>query len=122
RTITNWVEEFADVPRSCQWTRFRFAISDHCGDDQFGIIECSAAGMRKHVAQFAAFVDRTGGLRGAVTADPARKRELFEELMHAAGVFALFRIDLGVRTFEITGTEDAGRPMPRTCHENHVQV
>src|SRR5262249_10061758 len=34
----------------------------------------------------------------------------------------LFGVDLGVCPFEISWTEDAGRPMPRTRHKNHVQV
>ena len=45
-----------------------------------GLSKRSSAGMRKHVPQFASFVDRTGSLRRAVTADAAGKRELFEEL------------------------------------------
>src|SRR5271157_5466324 len=78
--------------------------------------------MRKHVPQFAPFVDRTGSLRRAVTADAARKRELLEELAQATFIFALLGIDLGVRPLEVSWTQDAGRAMPRSRHENHVQV
>ena len=69
--------------------------------------------MRKDVAQFASFVDRTGRFRRAVTADPAWKRELLEELAESPFVLTLFRIDLGVSPFEITGPEHARRSMPR---------
>src|SRR5271167_2681884 len=78
--------------------------------------------MRKDVAQFASFVDRTGRLRRAVTADPAWKRELLEELAESAFVLTFFRIDLGVSAFEISRTENAGRSVPWPRHEDHVQV
>src|SRR5579864_8307607 len=78
--------------------------------------------MGKHVSQFASLMDGTGSFRRAVTADAARKRELLEKLAEPSFVLTLFRIDLGVSPFEITGPENARRSMPRPGHEDHVQV
>ena len=68
------------MPGGRQRAGLRFAVADHRGDDQIRIVERRAAGMREHVAQFAAFVNRAGSLRRAVAADAAGKRELLEEL------------------------------------------
>ena len=101
RAIARRVEELVDVPGGGQRSGLGFAVADHRGDDQVGIVERRAAGVREHVAQLAAFVDRAGRLRRAVAADAAGKGELLEELAQAFVVFALLRIDLGVRSFEI---------------------
>src|SRR5215470_8231346 len=122
RSIANGVQKLANVPGSCQGSGFRFTVSDHCGDDQFWIVESSATGVREHVSQLTTFMDRTGRLRRTVTADTAGERKLLEELVHSAFVFAFFGIDLGVRSLEIPGSQHAGRAMPGTGHEDHVQV
>src|SRR5215469_13949604 len=79
RSIPNWTEELVDVPRGCQWSCLRFTVSNYGCDDQLGIVERSAASVGKHVAQLAAFVNRTRSLRRAVTADAAGERKLLEE-------------------------------------------
>ena len=73
RAVANRVQELADVPGSRQRPGLRFAVAYYCGDDQLGIVECRAAGMGKHIAQFAPFVNRTGSFRRAVAADAAGK-------------------------------------------------
>ena len=73
RPVANWAQEFADVPGSGQWPGLGFSVAHYCGDDQVRIIKCCAAGMRKYVAQFAAFVNRTRSFRRAVAADPPGK-------------------------------------------------
>ena len=110
------------MPRSRQRPGFRLAVAHHRGDDQIGIVESGATSMRQHVAQFAAFVDRAGRFRRAVTPDTAGKRELLEELAQSALVLALFRINLGVSPLEIAGRQNARRAMSRARHEDHVQV
>src|SRR5262249_9023925 len=82
----------------------------------------SAAGVGEHVAQLAPLVNRTGSLRRAVAANAAGKRKLLEELAHAALVFAFLWVDFGVCPFQIARTQQAGSPMPRTRHEDHVEV
>src|SRR5580693_2983004 len=122
RSVSDRVQEFVDVPRSCQRAGFRFTITDDSRDNQVRIVERSPAGVGEHVSQFASFVDRTRSLRRAVTADAARERKLSEELVQATFVFALFRIDLRVGSLKIAWPQDTGRAMSRTGHENHVQV
>ena len=51
------------MPARRQRPGFRLAVADDAGDDQIGIVERRAIGVRDGVAQFAAFVDRAGRLR-----------------------------------------------------------
>ena len=80
---------------------FRFPVADYRRDDQVGIIERGAAGVRKHIAEFAAFMNRARRFRSAVTADAARERELLEELPQSGCIFALVGVDLGVGALQV---------------------
>ncbi len=122
RAVASGIEKLVDVPGSRQRAGFRFAIAHHRGDDQLGIVERRAAGVRQHVAQFAAFVDGARRLRRAMAADPSRKGELLEEFVHAFLVLALLRINLRVRAFQVDGPQYAGRAVSRTGQEDHVQI
>src|SRR6476619_1939153 len=77
--VANGIEKLVDVPGSSQWTSFSFAITDHCRDDQVGIIERSAARVRQNITQLASFVDRAWRFGSAVTADATGKRKLLEK-------------------------------------------
>ena len=55
------------------------AVADHAGDDQVGIVEGRAEGMRQRIAEFAALVDRAGHVRRGVAWNAARKGELPEQ-------------------------------------------
>jgi len=55
-------------------------------------------------------------------ADVAGKGELFEEFLHALGVFALVRIHLRIGAFQIGGAEHAGGSVSGAGHEDHIQV
>ena len=110
------------MPGSCQRAGFRFAIADHRRDDQLWIVERCAAGMRKHVSQFASFVNRTGSFRRAVAADAPWEGKLSEELVQAYFVLALFRINFGVGTLEIAWRQNSWRAVSRTGHEDHVEI
>ena len=110
------------MPRCRQRPCFRLAIAHDGGNDQIRIVESGPAGVRQHVTQFTAFVDRAGRLRRAVTADPAGKRELLEELAQSSLVLALFRINLGVGALEIAGRQNSRRAMSGPGHEDHVEV
>ena len=122
RAVANRVQELADVPGCRQRPGFRFAVADYGRNDQVGIIERGAAGVREHVAQFTAFVDRAGRFGSAVTADAAGKRELLEELAQPSLVFALVRVDLGVGALEIDRRQNSRRTVPGSGQEDHVQV
>src|SRR5271157_1415142 len=118
RPVPNGVEKLANVPGSCQWPCFRLPVSDHRSHDQLRIVEGSAAGMREYVSQFAAFVDGPGSFGGAMAADAAGKRELLEELAETFFVFTLFRVDLRVGSFQISGAQYTRRTMAWPGHEN----
>ena len=122
RAVALRVQELVDVPGSRQWPGLRFAVSNHRRHDQIGIVVRGATGVREHVAQFPAFMDRTGRLRRAVAADAAGKRELLEELAQPFEVLALVGINLGVRAFEITRSENAGRAVAGPGQKDHVEV
>ena len=115
-------EKLADVPRSRQWSGFCFAVSDDRGDDQVGIVEGSATGVRKHVAEFASFMDRARRFGRAVTADAAGKGKLLEELPQSLGVFALVGINLRVGSLQVDRTENARSAMPRSGQKDHIEV
>ena len=56
------------------------AVADDARDEQVGVVEGGAVGVRERVAELAALVDRAGRLGRDVARDPARERELAEEL------------------------------------------
>src|SRR5580704_524772 len=78
--------------------------------------------MGQHVAQFSSFMNRSRSFRRAMAPDPARKRELPEELLQALDVQTFLRINLRICTFKICRTKNAWRPVPRTSKKNHVEV
>ena len=110
------------MPRGRQRPGLGLAVADDAGDDQIGVVERHAVGVRQAVAKLAAFVDGAGRFRRDVAADVAGEGELLEELLHPFRVLALVRIDLGVRAFEIRRAEHAGRAVARARHEDHVEI
>src|SRR5262245_1578729 len=74
------VEKLVDVPRSCEWTSFGFAIADYRRNDQIRIVEGSATRVRKYITEFPALVNRSGSFRCEMTADSAWKGEFLEEV------------------------------------------
>ena len=110
------------MPARGQRSGLGFAVADDAGDDQIGIVEGRAIGVREGVAELAAFVDRAGRLRRHVAGDAAGERELGEEPLHALFVRGDVRIDLAVGSLEI-GVRDQARPaMPGAGDVDHVQV
>src|SRR3954453_19937902 len=55
-------------------------------------------------------------------ADMPGEGELLEEFLQSLGVFALVRIDFGVRPLKIAGCEYTRRAVARTGNEDHIQV
>ena len=110
------------MPRGSKWSGFRFAVADDTGYDQLGIVECSTERMREAVAEFAAFVDRTGNFRRAVASEPARERETLEELQHPGFILTTVGIDLRVVAFKITVRQSGGRAMTRTGDVDDVKI
>ena len=100
------------MPARGQRAGLGLAIADHAGDDQIGIVESRAEGMRKRIAELAALVDRAGRLRRGVARDAARERKLPEQPPHPLGVRADVRVDLAVGAFEIGVGDEPGPPWP----------
>src|ERR1019366_6942910 len=122
RAIARRIQELVDVPRSCQRPSFRLSVADNRGHDQFGIVERRTASMRKHVAQFTAFMDRSRHLRRAVTGNPAREGKLSEELVQSVDIQTLFWIDFRIRTLKISRTKHARRAVSRPGEKDHIEV
>ena len=120
--VANRVEELVDVPARGQRAGLRLAVADDGRDDQIGIVERGPAGVREHVAQFAAFVDAAGRFRRAVAADAAGKGKLLEERSIPCFVLAAIRVDLGVRPFQIARPQHARSAVSRPGHEDDVQI
>ena len=78
--------------------------------------------MREDIAQFASFVNRAWGFRGAVTSDTSREGELLEELLEAFFVLSFFWVDLSVRALQIHRCQNPWRAMARPREKNHLKV
>jgi hypothetical protein len=67
------VQELVRVPARREWARLRLAVADDARDEQIGVVERGAEGVRERVAELAALVDRSGRLGGDMRRDPARE-------------------------------------------------
>ncbi len=76
--VVDRVEEFVRVPARGMRAGLRFAIADHAGDQQIGIVKGRAKGMRERIAQLASLMNRTWRLRCYMARDAAGKGELLE--------------------------------------------
>src|SRR6266851_1709660 len=81
-----------------------------------------AVSVRDAIAELSALVDTAGGFGSRVAANPARKAELLEEALHTCEIFALVRIDFGVRSFEIRIRQHGRRAVAGTRDEDRIQV
>ncbi len=122
RAVAYRVDELVGVPRRGKRPGLGLAVSDDAGDDQVGVVERHAIGVRQAVAKLTAFVNGAGRFRRDVAADMAGKGKLLEELLHPLDVRALVRVDLGVRAFEVSRSEHAGRSVARARHEEDVEI
>ena len=122
RAVARRIEELVGMPARRERPCLGFAIADDGGHNEIGIIEGCAIGVRKRVAELAALVDRAGRFRRDMARNPAGKRELGEEPLHALHVLRDARIDFAVGSFEI-GVGDQTRPaMPGAGDVDHVQI
>src|SRR5690606_25254406 len=74
------------------------------------------------IAEFAAFVDRAGGLGGDVTGDAARAGELGEESLHALLVLPDLRIDLRIGAVQPGGGDGSGTAVTGAGDGEQVEV
>ena len=110
------------MPGRRQRSGLGFAVSDHAGDDQVGIVEGRAIGMGEAIAKLAALVDRARGLRRDVAGNAAGETELLEQTLHADRVLRNPRIDFAVDAVEPSVGHKAGPPMSRAGNVDHVEV
>src|SRR5690606_6683640 len=92
------------------------------GDDQIGIVEGGAVGVREGVAEFTTLVDRSRGLGGDVAGNAAGERELAEQAPHAVLIAGDVRVDLAVGAFEPRRGHRSGSAVTGTHDVHHVQV
>ena len=122
RAVGDGIEKLVRVPGGRQWPGFRFAVADHAGDDQIGIVERRAEGVAQRIAQFAAFVDRSRRGRRDMAGNSARKRELLEQLFQTGLIQADVRIDLALAAFEIDVADQCRAAMAGAGDIDHVEV
>src|SRR5579863_6144141 len=103
-SIARRVQKFVDVPGSRQWAGLRLAVANYRGHDQLWVVECCATSVGEHIAEFAAFVDRSRSFRSAMTADAPWKGKLPKEFAQSVRILTLLWIHLGVCAFEIART------------------
>ena len=84
------------------------AVADDRRDEQVGVVERGAVGVRERVAEFAALVDRARCLRGDVRRDAAGEGELPEQPAHTLGVRRDVGVDLRVGAVEVGVGDQAG--------------
>ena len=122
RPVGDRVEELVAVPAGGQWAGLGLPVAHHHEGDQVRVVVDRPVGVRKAVAEFAAFVDAAGRFRRSVAADAAGEGELLEEALHPGTVFALVRIDLGIGPLEIRLGQDRRSPVPGAAEIDRVQV
>ena len=122
RAIEFWVEKLVGMPARRQRAGFRFAIADDATDQQIGIVEGGAVGMRKRVAQLAAFVNRAGRFGRDMAGNAAGKRELLEQFLDARRVLRNVGIDLGISAFKISVSDKPRPAVSWTGDVNHTQI
>ena len=89
------------MPAGGKRSGFRFAVADDARDDQIGIVERRAEGVRQRIAQFSALVNRAGRLRRHVAGNAPGERELGEEAFQPLFVLRDVGIHLAVRLLQI---------------------
>ena len=120
--VADGVEEFVGVPGGGERTGLGLAVADQHGDDQVGIVEGCAEGVRERVAELAAFVDRAGSFGRAVAADAAGEGEARNSVSMPFASWLLVGIDLGVVAFEIAVGERGGRAVAGAGDVDDVEV
>ena len=122
RAVADGVEEFVDMPRGRQRASFGFAVADHGSNDQVRVVKCGPAGVGQHITQFAALMDGTRRFRGAMATDAAGEGELLEKCQQTFFIQAFFRVDFGIRAFQIDRTQHSRCAVTGAGHENGIQV
>ena len=122
RAVGDGIQELVGMPRRRERAGLRFTIAHHTSDDQIRVVEHGAEGVAERVAELPAFVDRSWALRGCMTGNSARKRELRKEPLEPALIAADVGIDLAVGSFEVRVTHDCRAAVAGAGDIDHVEV
>src|ERR1700728_2486768 len=106
------------MPRGGQRSGLGFAVADHAGHDERGIVEYCAERMTHRVSEFAALVNRSRTLRRDMAWNSARKRELSKQPLQAGFILTDVGIDLAVGVFEIGAAHQRRAAVPWAGHVN----
>ena len=120
--ISYGIQKLVAVPGGCQRTGFCLAIAYHAGCNQVRIVKHRAKGMRQRIAQFAAFVDGTGGFGCNMAGNAAREGELLEQPLHALDIPAHIGINLAVGALQVRLRYHGVSAMTGTGEIDHIQV
>ena len=110
------------MPTGRQRSRLRLAVAHHAGDDQVGVVEGRAIGVRQGVAQLAALVDRAGRLGRDVAGNAAGPGELAEQPVHAVPAALDGRKAFGVGALQIGVGHQTRSAVPRPDNVDHAEV
>ena len=104
------------------WSRLRFAIADHAGNQQAGIVECGTVRMRQGISQLSAFMNGSGSLRSDMTRNTTGKRELAKETPHSLTITADIRIYLAVRPVQPGIRQNCGTTVARPPDTKSIET
>ncbi len=110
------------MPARGERAGLRLAVADDAGNDQIRVVERRPEGVHERVSELPAFVDRPRRLRRRVTRDPARIRELAEELAQAILALTDVRIQLAVRPLEVRVGHVRRPAVARAGDEDRIEV
>ena len=116
------VQEFVGMPGGRERSGFRFAITDHTGDDEVRVVERRAEGVTERVAEFSALMNGAGAFGRDVARNTAGEGELHEQLPEAGGVCGDPGIDLAVGSLEIRIAHQRRPAMTGAGDVDHVQA
>src|SRR6185437_8427056 len=122
RAVDVRVEELVGVPAGGERPGLCFAVADHTGHDQVGVVEGGTVGVDERVAEFTALVNRPWSLRGDVTGDTSGKRELPEQFSKPLRVLLNTGIHLAVGALQIRVSDQAGTAVTRSSDVDDVGV
>ena len=120
--IAGGIEKLVGMPACSERSGFSFAVTHHAGDDQVRVVEGRAIGMDQRIAEFAAFMDRSGCFRGRMARYASGEGKLPEQPMHALGVFRNVRIDLAIDAFEPGIGHHARSAMARSANIDDAEI
>src|SRR5512143_548952 len=116
------IQELVRMPCCGEGSGLCLAVADHAGSNEIGIVEDSTERMGERIPELSSFVDGPWRLRGSMTRNATRERELLEELLHALGIPGYVGIKFAVRTFQICVGYHAGTSMPGAADEDNIEV